>query len=398
MKLGYLVPQFPGQTHAFFWREIQALESLGVEVHIFSTRPPPRGLVSHDWSDEAVARTMYLGLGTLNDRVAAGLRLPSWLAKPTLRDAGAPALKSALISAPAAIALRRLCNARGIGHVHVHSAANAAMTAALSRLAGGPTYSLTLHGPMQDYGPAQPFKWSGADFGIVITRVLEKELRDALGPSCPSRLHVCPMGVDTDAFCPTGAYVPWGAEGPLRLFSCGRLNPVKGHDTAIAAVARLNAAGIPAHLTIAGEDDQGGEGYRHELESLIGRSGAGDDVTLLGAVNSDTILRHLRQAHIFVLASHHEPLGVAYMEAMACGCPTIGTDAGGVRELIRDGVDGRLVPPQNVEALADAIERLARDKDLASRLSEAGRARVVSAFNSRKSAQVIFDEMEGRAS
>ena len=54
--LGYLVPQFPGQTHIFFWREIAELEKRGVTVDLMSTRHPPAGLVAHDWSAGAMAR------------------------------------------------------------------------------------------------------------------------------------------------------------------------------------------------------------------------------------------------------------------------------------------------------------------------------------------------------
>ena len=61
LRIGYVVPQFPGQTHIFFWREVRALEAMGHQVHLISTRMPPSGLIAHDWSDDAIARTTYLG-------------------------------------------------------------------------------------------------------------------------------------------------------------------------------------------------------------------------------------------------------------------------------------------------------------------------------------------------
>lgn len=396
-KLAVLIPQFPAQTHAFFWNEIRHMERLGVEVHIFSTRPAVNTLVSHVWSAEAAARTTYLGTGGMADRIGALGRLPSWLRALAAFGADRASVKSLLISAPAAMALRAACAARGITHVHAHSAANSAMIAALAHLAGGPGYSITLHGPVSDYGPAQAFKWARARFGIVITRALDAELRDRIGGAVPARLHVCPMGVDTEAFRPTGPYVPWTGDGPLRLFCCARLNRVKGHDTAVAAVARLQEQSIAAHLTIAGEDDDGGTGYRRELQALIDQSPARDSMTLLGAVGSDIVRDHLRGAHAFVLASHAEPLGVAYMEAMACGCPTIGTDAGGVPELIESGVDGLMVPPQDPKALAEAILKIARDPALAQRLSEAGRQKIVTGFGMHRSAETIAAASFGAA-
>ena len=389
--LAVLIPQFPSQTHAFFWNEIRYLESLGIEVHLFSTRHPIKSLVSHGWSDEAAARTTYLGTGSVPDKIGAGLRLPKSLAALARHGLDGGSVKSLLMSAPAARALWQACAERGITHIHAHSAANSAMIAALCKLTGGPDYSVTLHGPMEDYGPAQAFKWAGARFGIVITEVLKQQMSDRIGAAVPADLHVCPMGVDTDMFKPGAPYTPWTGEGPFRLFCCARLNWVKGHEIALAAMARVQARGVPVHLTIAGEDDDGGQGYRTVLEAAIQQSPVKDQVTLLGAVGSDVVVTHLQSAHGFVLASHAEPLGVAYMEAMACGCPTIGTRAGGVPELITDGQDGLMVPPQDADALAEAILKIAKDPGLAQRLSEAGRARILQAFHMRRSAQVIAE-------
>ena len=60
MQIGYLIPQFPSQTHIFFWRELLALKESGVEADLISTRRPPQGIVSHTWSQEAAQRTVYL--------------------------------------------------------------------------------------------------------------------------------------------------------------------------------------------------------------------------------------------------------------------------------------------------------------------------------------------------
>lgn len=362
---------------------------MGVEVHLFSTRPAARALVSHPWSDDAIARTTYLGTGMIGDRIKAALFLPGWFAALSRHKPDLPSLRSLVVSAPAAMALRRHCAARGITHVHAHSAANSAMIALLAQSAPALTYSVTLHGPMVDYGPAQTFKWAKARFGIAVTQVLKRELSDNLGPHLPDTLHVCSMGVDTDQFVPAGPYTPWTEGETLQLFSCGRLNRVKGHDTTIAALSQLRQAGISLHLKIAGEDDAGGSGYRKVVEQAIAEHGMEDCVTLMGAVDAQTVRTHIQTAHAFVVASRREAIGVAYMEAMACGCPTIGTNAGGVRELIDDGKDGLLVAPEDSDALAAAIQRLAYEPDLARSLSVAGREKVVAQFSARRSAQVL---------
>ena len=394
-KIGYLVPQFPGQTHIFFWREIKELEARGVEPVLYSTRPPPAGLIAHDWSDEAAARTTYLG------RIAplsAALALPAlpW-AKLLRMGRGEPKgfWRDVALSAAAARALKRDCEARGITHVHAHSCGRAALIAALAKGMGGPEYSLTLHGPLSDYGPGQRFKWSGAAFATIITEKLIAEMRAEMPEALPARIALQPMGVDTGALRRGAPYVPPAPGGAIRLFSCARLNEVKGHHDLMAAVRTLRDAGLDVSLRIAGEDDAGGDGHRRVLEAKVAELGLGDHVTLLGAVDAGAVRAELCAAHIFVLASYHEPLGVAYMEAMSCEVPTIGTDAGGVPELITDGRDGILVPPRDVAALAEAIRALAADPARAQRLSAAGRARVVSAFHSGIGAETLIREIFG---
>jgi glycosyltransferase involved in cell wall biosynthesis len=111
----------------------------------------------------------------------------------------------------------------------------------------------------------------------------------------------------------------------------------------------------------------------------------------LGAQPEEKVQELLETAHIFVLASHEEPLGVALMEAMSMEVPVVATNAGGVPTLIRDGVEGLLVPARNAQALAGAIAALIAAPDLCASLGRAGRRRVVEGFSSRRSAQTIFD-------
>jgi colanic acid/amylovoran biosynthesis glycosyltransferase len=388
LNLGYLVPQFPGQTHIFFWREIADLEHLGAVPHLLSTRPPPPGLVSHDWSDAAIARTTYLGRPTPGHALTGLLRAP-W--SDILRERqGGEFLKDVLICLPAARALIAECRARGIGHVHAHSCGRAALICALARLMGGPSYSLTLHGALSDYGPGQGFKWRHASFATIITHRLMAEMRDVLGPDLPADVMVQPMGVDTEDFKRDTPYLPPAPGAPLRLFSCGRLHRVKGHQDLLSALRLLLDRGIDVQLDIAGEDDAGGTGYRAELQAHLEALGLGAHARLLGAISGAEVRRHLLAADVFVLASWHEPLGVAYMEAMACGVPTIGTDAGGVRELIDPGESGLLVSPKSPQVLAEAIATLADDPALCARLSEAGRARVVQDFRSSQGAETLI--------
>ncbi len=391
MHIGILIPQFPGQTHIFFWREIQALEKMGVQVTILSTRKPPAGIVAHDWSREAMERTIYLGELSPADAVF-GLPALFWPAlwRDALR-AGPNAVKDVLIAAPAARKLARVCAERGIDHLHAHSCGRSALVTAMARRLGAPGYGVTLHGFLEGYGPLQRLKWGNAAYSTIIIDALLDEVRAALGDAVPERTVIRPMGVDTEVLKREAPYVPRGPDEPIRLFCCGRLNPVKGYVDLMQACRLLIDRGVDIRLDIAGEDDVGGTGYRKVLEAELSRLNLGAHVRFLGAVDAAEVKTRLSDAHLFVLASVAEPLGVAYMEAMSCEVPTIGTNAGGVPTLIRDGIDGVLVPPQDPKALADAIERLAADPEQCLALSRAGRARIVEGYRAEMGAETIRD-------
>ncbi len=394
LRIGYIVPQFPGQTHIFFWREIRALEAMGHEVHVFSTRKPPRRLISHDWSDRAIARTTYLGrVDPLPAAVAlaklSAKGLPLWM----LRQ-GPGFARDALITMAAAERLRREAAARGLDHIHAHSCGRVALIACFAHLMGGPRYSLTLHGPLSDYGPGQRVKWRHASFATIITRKILAEIEETLAGSLPDRRVIRPMGVDTDKLQRRTPYQPPEHGRPIRIFTCGRLNVVKGHQDLMAATRQLLDQGVDVRVEIAGEDDDGGTGYRIELEETLKRLRLQDHVKLLGAIDAGEVKDKLEEAHLFVLASWHEPLGVAYMEAMSMGVPTIGTDAGGVAELITDGSTGYLVEPKNPGMLARTIRSLVGDPDALMRLSEAGRQHIVENFRASLGAEVLVEEIE----
>ncbi|MCU0671280.1 MAG: glycosyltransferase family 4 protein [Myxococcota bacterium] len=392
-KLGYLIPQFPGQTHIFFWREILELERRGVEVALFSTRPPPRKLVTHRWSEQAIARTHYLMRPEVLDVARLGARFPLRELREAVQGESRAHARDVALSTAAATQLAFTCRQREIEHVHVHSCGRAALIAALAHRMFGLSYSLTLHGPLKDYGPGQRFKWKHARFVTVITKKLLEEVRVELGHDLPTHVFVRGMGVDTEQLRRTVPYVAPKPGETLRLFSCGRLNPVKGHLDLLAAVRRLIDEGRAVSLEIAGEDDEGGTGYRRLVEARIVELGIEPHVRLLGAVDADCVRDRLSHAHLFVLASLDEALGVALMEAMSCEVPTIGTATGGVAELIRDGIDGILIPPANPDLLARTIAILADDREACERFGTAGRARVVDAFQAGAGADTLIEAL-----
>ncbi len=390
-KIGFLIPEFPGQTHSFFWREMRIIErDFGFETEILSTRLPPQA-VEHEWLKET--DPYYLYPLSLKDCAAlllsAFMRIPRFLRHsdswPILRKPKAWGLLAM------ATKLGWQCRALGVDHLHIHSCANSAILGAMcSRMYGLP-YSVVLHGPFSDYGEDQSYKWRHAAFVFVITDLLYQEALIRM-PDLADKIYIAPMGVDTDQFTPVEDNRQKDFDG-FTWFCCARLNEVKGFDTLIPAVANIakEHPDLKFRLIIAGEDEFGGSGYRQTVEKEIARHGLDEDVSLLGAVKQETVLHHLQNSDGFVLASKHEPLGVVYMEAMSCGLPTIGTDAGGVAELIENNKDGLLVPANDPVALADAMHRVMTTPELGATLGKNGRETIQHRFASTRSAKLLAD-------
>jgi len=401
--IGYFVPQFPGQTHIFFWREIVKLREFGCEVRLISTRPPPVATCRHPELLALALETHYLMGFHPGDVLRALLTRPGGLlsALGLWREiSGSPREGARNFAALlCGAALFGYAQRHGLEHVHVHSCANAALIAAFSRRMGGPSYSLTLHNPLPVYGPHQAQKWRDAAFGIVITRSILREVREALGPDLPPRVEVAPMGVDPDRFRrPEGTpYRAWPGSGPFQIFSCARLHSCKRHDDLIRAAGLARERGHDVRLAIAGGTDAFEPDHAARLEALVGELGLGGCVELLGPLSEQAIIDRLCESHLFAMLSAAEPLGVVYMEAMAMEVPVIATDAGGVPELIESGCNGLLVPPAQPDVAADAILTLMHDPELARAMAAEGRRTVVERFSSAVSARTLVEAVRATA-
>ena len=149
-------------------------------------------------------------------------------------------------------------------------------------------------------------------------------------------------------------------EGHVLAFA-GRLGPQKALGVAIEAVAAVPEV----TLVMAGDGPD-----RAALEARVSELGLEDRARFLGSVSREQVLRLFRAADASVLSSAWENFPHTVVEALAVGCPLIATAVGGVPEVVRDGENGLLVPPNDASALAAAIRRFFEDDELRRRLAE----------------------------
>ncbi|WP_081961658.1 glycosyltransferase [Aquabacterium sp. NJ1] len=162
---------------------------------------------------------------------------------------------------------------------------------------------------------------------------------------------------------------PFAARVPGIVMSA-RFARQKDHATLIRAVALLKERGLAPPVSLAGG---GKQRDRDAAERLASSLGLGDQVRFLG--HCPTVPDLLMSHQIYVLATHFEGMPLALVEAMAAGCAVVGSAVVGVRELLRDGVDGRLVPEADPVALANVLEDLLRHPERAAQLAQSARER-----------------------
>lgn len=363
-------------------REVRALRALGWDVKVVSIRKSDRPIeaLSPDEAEEFLTTFAVMGggaLGLILSAVTQFLKNPIRFTAGLIGSWKLAGLHPALWPAYAfyfleALAAGTYFREQNIRHVHTHFSTTVAVM--MSRYFNI-DYSATIHGS-GEFNDVIGFhmrpKLARAVMAIAISNYGSSQIQRASHSEDWKKIVVVPLGVDLNQF----AARPQPPAGPFEIVFVGRIEEQKAQHILIRSIGLLKARGHTVHLTLVGDGPT-----RPLIEGLVGELKLEQEVTLAGAQNHDKVLDYYQRSNAFVCSSFAEGLPVVLMEAMAMEIPCVSTWITGIPELIRDNVDGLLVPPSSPEAIADAVERLITEPALAERLGKAARARISEKYN-----------------
>jgi colanic acid/amylovoran biosynthesis glycosyltransferase len=395
-SLAYLIGTYPTLSMIFVLREIVQLRELGFRVETASINPPDRAPEQLTAIEAEEARRTYCvkrhGLGgalkahllTIAGNFAGYCRGlgRAWVwAELDLKR-----LFFNLMYLTEALMVGQWMRRNRLSHLHVHLASQAASVGLFVRHVFGFAYSLTVHGPDEFYDAEGHYlaeKVAAADFVCCISSFARSQLMMLSDYRHWNKFAVVRLGVDTEAFSPAAA-VPQGE--CFEILCIGRLTPAKGQHLLLDAVDRLMRQGRRVRLRLAGGGPDEPSLRKHAAQIEFPEC-----VVFEGAVNQDRVRALYAAAQVFCLPSFAEGIPVVLMEAMAMGIPCVTSQITGIPELIRNGIDGILVPPSDLDALVESLATLMDDAPLRQRLSSNARNVVLERYDLRRNVEKLAD-------
>jgi D-inositol-3-phosphate glycosyltransferase len=212
--------------------------------------------------------------------------------------------------------------------------------------------------------PGEAYVAQNSDAVVAISAAEAHTVIERCGAN-PDIVHIVSPGVDQELFRPlqpgeTAIHPEW-PNGYI-LFAA-RLQPLKGPDLAISALAELPAELRP-HLVVAGDTSADFADYAEKLTELTSQLGLSDYVTFLGPQTRHELAKLMREAKVVLVPSHSETFGLVALEAAASGVPVIAAAAGGLREAVAHGETGQLMDSRRPQDWGLALKRLLTQPDL----------------------------------
>ena len=362
LSVGYVVDRFPRASHAFVLQEILELQSLGIEVDVFSLDMPD---------------------GRIDDTAVALARLERPV-RYFISDEGATddgdtvgeATAAEIRSRQARWLLNKVA-ARRIDHLHAHAAGSPTDVAREAARLAGVGFSFTARANALDPDTdALRQKIVDARFVVTPTDFDRGHLLRTCGADVARKLHRIHVGIDPKEF----RFSEPACHDANSVLATGPLVPKSGFADLIEAIAILRARGRIACLTIVGEGE-----LEETLRAQIERSGLTECVQLVSGTSRDQLAMLMRMHTAMVVpwagdGADHGVLPHVVLEAMAVGAVVLSTDVPGIRELIDDGMTGRVISPNDPVGLAGALETLFEFQDLRERMASRARAKIEKRF------------------
>ena len=203
----------------------------------------------------------------------------------------------------------------------------------------------------------------------------ESGLLDALYGADPARIEVLPPGVDHRLFSPgdrAAARARLGHPGGRVLLFVGRIQPLKGLDLAVEALAEIDDAVLWA---VGGPSGADGPGELERVQKLAADLGVAERLLILPPRPHHELVDYYRAADVCLVPSRTESFGLVALEAAACGTPVVAAAVGGLRSIVSDGETGLLVEGRDPLEWATAVALLLDDGDLAASMGTRASAR-----------------------
>jgi len=203
----------------------------------------------------------------------------------------------------------------------------------------------------------------------------EAGLLDSLYGADPDRIEVLPPGVDHRLFSPgdrAEARARLGHPGRRVLLFVGRIQPLKGLDVAVQALAEIDDAVLWA---VGGPSGADGPGELDRVRTLAADLGVADRLLILPPRPHHDLVDYYRAADVCLVPSRTESFGLVALEAAACGTPVVAASVGGLRSIVSDGETGLLVQGRDPLEWATAVALLLDDRDLAQSMAARAAAR-----------------------
>lgn len=386
MYIGYVLKRYPRFSETFVVNEILAHERAGTKIDIFALGPvmethfqdgisqvraPVSRLTDKQRNTETFWALLNEGFSKLSN-FAAKLEK----AKGTVHEVA----QSVLL----ALEIKK----RGIQHLHAHFGTQATTVARQAAIFADITYTFTAHAKdiyfQYEESTELGQKMRDASATVTVSDYNLAYLREQYGDDAKSAVRIY-NGMDLRKF----PYQPF-TQNNRHILSVGRLVAKKGFSVLLDALAILKQREVSMHCTLVGDG-----GLRGQLLEQIERLNIQDVVDMVGPMPQPEIIKFMKSANMMIAPSvisedgDRDGLPTVLLESMALGTPVISTQVAGIPELVQDGVTGLCVPPNDPEALANAIERLLDDPELCKTLSLNSRALIESEYDEDKNVAVL---------